>query len=242
MATIEEVLARRSDLSTFLVHLTRTHDDTPAKDALISILQQGAIEARTAFGQAVQQLESWNLSTDSQRCIAMTETPIEHVSLLAQRIEGRRCQFEPYGVAITKKQGRRLGVNPVWYVDMTPGHDWLVHPLNALVEWAIKAAAANGTKFEDEAIAKVAPFFEQMGTWKDKDTGLTHSKEFWWEREWRHVGDFDLPDTFMVLCPEADHGEIQQHAGDLPLIDPRWSLEQIIGHLAGFDPGDIGPL
>jgi hypothetical protein len=38
------------------------------------------------------------------------------------QIEGRSVQLEPYGIAITKKLGRKGGVNPVWYLDMTPGH------------------------------------------------------------------------------------------------------------------------
>lgn len=236
MTTIEGLLARRSDLSTFLVHLTRDREGATAKDALLSILKAGKIEARSPMGPAVAKLEAKRMSTTSQRCVAMTETPIEHVSLLTGPIEGRACQFEPFGVAITKKQGRRLEVNPIWYLDATPrttGKDWLTKPWNDLIDAAI--ATKN---FDSQPVAKLTPFVEQMGTWPSSGT----RKEFWWEREWRHVGDFVLPDHFMVLCPEEDHGDVQQHAIGLPLIDPRWSLEQIIGHLAQFDPRDIGPL
>ncbi|MBX9771721.1 MAG: hypothetical protein K2X29_10135, partial [Candidatus Obscuribacterales bacterium] len=56
---------------------------------------------------------------------------------MTQEIQGRRIRLAPYGVAITKVQGRRYGLNPVWYLDITPGHDWLTTPVNSLVERAI---------------------------------------------------------------------------------------------------------
>lgn len=51
MAKIEDLLHRRTDLSTFLVHLTRD-GDASARDNLISILEAGLIEARTPLGPA----------------------------------------------------------------------------------------------------------------------------------------------------------------------------------------------
>jgi len=53
---IEELLHRRSDLSTFLVHLTRADGATSAKDQLKSILTAQTINATSAFGQAVPAL------------------------------------------------------------------------------------------------------------------------------------------------------------------------------------------
>ena len=35
----------------------------------------------------------------------------------------------PYGMAITKQTARTCGVNPVRYLDITPGRDWLTSPL-----------------------------------------------------------------------------------------------------------------
>jgi hypothetical protein len=39
---------------------------------------------------------------------------------------------------VTKTWGRRQGINPVWYLDITPGHDWLTQPINRMVEEAIR--------------------------------------------------------------------------------------------------------
>jgi hypothetical protein len=62
----------------------------------------------------------------SQRVVCFSETPLEHVYSLVADIEGRQINLEPYGIALTKLVARRIGVNPVWYVDMTPaGHEWL---------------------------------------------------------------------------------------------------------------------
>lgn len=225
------MLARRSDLSTFLVHLTRSREEITAKDALISILKSRTIKAISPLGQAVSRLAQANQSADSQKCVCLTETPIEHVSLLTGNIDNRNCQFDRYGVALTKKQARRLGANPVWYVDITPGHNWLTVPLNSLIDKAIATGA-----FAGESIAQIAPFIEQMGS------GPAYRKEFWWEREWRVAGSLSLPKHFMVLCPEGDFPDVEAVASGLPLIDPAWSLEQIIGHLGKFAASDIGPL
>jgi hypothetical protein len=53
---ITDVLARRTDLSTFLVHLTRDANGRTARQNLDSIIQDNLIEARSPFGAAVQTL------------------------------------------------------------------------------------------------------------------------------------------------------------------------------------------
>lgn len=244
---ITEVLARRSDLSTFLVHLTRGSEGATAKQNLISIIQASSIEARSAFGMAAKRLQAGGLPIDSQRCVCFTETPLEHVNLLAEEIENRAFRFEPYGLAITRKQGRLRGVNPVWYLDITPGHDWLTEPVNGLINEAVQAG-----QFDARHIAKLSPFIEQMGAGPgNPDTGAQpYRKEFWWEREWRHAGTFHLPSTYVVLCPVGDVLDVKAAIDALDeldrptkvsFIDPRWSLEMIIGKLAGFGTHDLGP-
>ncbi len=122
-----------------------------------------------------------------------------------------------------------MGINPVWYMDMTKGHDWLTNQVSELV----RRAVAEGKDFSDDPIAKIAPFMEGMGTWEGS------KKEFWWEREWRHLGNrrFSLDDVAVVLCLESDidffQGHVTSHTGrSVPLIDPSWGLEYIIAQLA----------
>lgn len=259
MATIQEVLARRGDLSTFLVHLTRSRQEITALDALKAILNDFEIKAQTPMGHACSTLESHYLSRKvrakrdgtpekkealkeaehwlaSQRCVCFTETPLEHVALLAQEIEGRNCSFEPYGVAITKAQARRAGANPVWYVDITPGKDWLSKDINALVSEAIK-----GGNFASHPMARLAPFIEQMGSGPSGSGPGGYRKEFWWEREWRYCGDFSLPSRLLVLCPEAEWRELGKLDAGVKLLDPTWGLDRMIASLAGFRAKDCGP-
>jgi hypothetical protein len=96
-------------------------------------------------------------------------------------------------------------------------------------------------------LATLFPFIEQMGAWHQSPP-----KEFWWEREWRHVGNVDLRpvwNTIIWLSDESDIDGLEEEikntwvAGDTEpvIIDPRWSLEQIIAHLAGIGASDVDP-
>ena len=242
---IDDVVSRRTDLSTFLVHFTRDSADESARSNLISILTKGSLEARTPFGQAVKVLKAKKLSTESQKTVCFTETPLEHASLLLEDIDNRQCDFSTYGIAITKKQGRRKGVNPVWYLDITKGHTWRTKYIDNLI-----ASAIDKDEFGTSDIAKLTPFIEQMGTGRNTATGEKYQKEFWWEREWRHVGNFTLPSTVIAFCPANQISGLRETLDNLPkdaarvnsvFIDPRWSMEKIIGGLAGFPMDDLGP-
>lgn len=232
---IKEVIARRTDLSTFLVHLTRSQGEVTAKDCLKKILKDNEILAQSAFGMAKEGLSQNRSLLDSQKCVCFTETPLEYLHLMIGEIEGRRCDFSPYGIAITKKLGRKLSLNPIWYVDITSGHDWLTEPINQLID-----DVKNETDLEKCPILKIAPFIETMGT--DKN----YRKEFWWEREWRHVGNFRLPRTKIILCPENEFNEFNEfidtdttYSQKYKLVDPNWGLEEIIARLAGFSKDEI---
>jgi len=232
---IRTVISRRSDLSTFVVHLTRDRNGEQAKEHLKSIVRSHKIEARTAYGSAVKKLGNGNLALNSQKCVCFTETPLEYLHLLVGKINGRKCDFGPYGVAITKRLARKTSVNPVWYVDITPGHDWLMNPINALID------CCNGN-FQGSDVSKIAPFIEPMGTGNGGEY-QPYRKEFWWEREWRHVGHFPLPSHVLVICPEGDFAEFEslanQNSYSARCIDSTWGLEQIIARLAGFDKQDV---
>jgi Protein of unknown function (DUF2743). len=152
---IKDVLARRSDLSTFIVHLTRDYNDHNAKENLKSIIRSWVIEARSPYGSAKDK------NVDSQKCVCFTETPLEHIHLLIKKIKGRSYEFKPYGVAITKKLARKNKVNPVWYVEATDKQSSLMRSINELIQ------KTNGT-FDSSTISKITPFIEQMGDWQDQ--------------------------------------------------------------------------
>lgn len=76
-----EILNRRSDLSTFLVHLTRDFEGASARDNLRSILKERRIKARTVFGHFKLHPEEQGHDLESQKCVCLTETLLEHKGL-----------------------------------------------------------------------------------------------------------------------------------------------------------------
>lgn len=241
---IESLLHRRSDLSTFLVHLTRdSTSGTSARQSLMAILGAQKVRALSGFGPAASLVKGTRFE-DSQRVVCLTETPLEHTWMMCQPIAGRNVQLSSYGLAFTKDWGRRCGVNPIWYIDISPGHDWLTLPVQRLIEAALATLDLPFTQpyggLPD--ILRLTPFMEQMGSGVRSSDGASYRKDFSWEREWRHCGDlsFELNDVTAIFAPESDHEQFAvdlraiQH-GDQPipaLLDPNWSLEKMIITLA----------
>jgi hypothetical protein len=234
---IRDVLNRRTDLSTFVVHLTKDTGERTARQALESIIDERQLHARSPMGFAAEMDDPDDPNLQSQRVVCFSETPLEHIYSLVADIENRQVRLAPYGVAFTKVVARRRGVNPVWYVDQSWARTWhIAKAIDELVD------DAKGTpNFHEQPIAHLAPFVESMFTHPES------RKEFWWEREWRHAGDMHIPFGQVIwLCPENEIDELRDHQDDPlhkrePVIDPRWGLEQIIAHLAGFKQGDVTP-
>jgi hypothetical protein len=233
---INDLLRKRSDLSSFVVHFTRRGKDgiSPEKN-LKSIIRQQTIEARTPFGPAIRSLETKSArDLSSQKCVSFSETPLEHLDCLTEIVPKRSFCLSPYGIAFTKMTARRIGVNPIWYVDITPGHDWLMNPINELIDREVKRTR----KFRRSPLAQIVPFIEQIGSGMGR-SGYGYRKEFWWEREWRHRGNFhfSLRDVVVGFSPAMRVGEFERFSQKvgrrIPFIDPKWSLDKMIAHLSG---------
>ena len=117
---IEDLLHRRSDLSTFVVHLTKdTADGVSAKDNLLSILDSKTLRAGQPMGWAHDQANmTGGAALASQRVVCFTKTPLEHLYAMFADIRGRSVKLRGYGVALTKIVARGMGINPVWYIDI----------------------------------------------------------------------------------------------------------------------------
>ena len=229
---------RRTDLSTFVIHWTRDYDGVVARDNLLSILESKTIEARNPWGLAKKAIGKEpsggdeQAALDSQKAVCFTEAPLEQAWSLVGPIKGRTYKLAPFGLAFTKHTARAMGVNPIWYIDATPGHDWLTKQVDLLVDNALQSES----NFADNPLAKITPFMDVMGTWDDS------KKEFWWEREWRHLGDlrFSLGDVAVVFCPESEMRHFDDSVDNgrrrIPMVDPKWGLEHIIAELVGVPP------
>lgn len=242
---IKELLSKRSDLSSFLVHLTRAHNQKTAEDNLVSMVQEQTIKAYNAFGLATDRGKHGDGVVSSQRCVCFTETPLEYLHLLTENIDGRQVELSSYGIGIPKMLARRRGCNPVWYIDNTPGHDWLTNQINDLI------AQSDGDSHNP--IFKLTPFMETMGSGYSNNLNESWKKEFWWEREWRHVGDFSFPPRVIVFCPEDRMQIIRNRilgtddvcditCAGVQWVDLSWSLEELVGRSLGFSMSDLSPL
>jgi hypothetical protein len=238
MPTIGQVLGRRNDLSTFVVHLTKETpgaetEKSTALENLSSMLRDGWIEARTPMGWGLRKMLTPREAYDSQAVVCFTETPLEQIHGLLD-IENRQVDLQPYGLAFTKMVARGKGANPVWYVDTTDRHPALLR--NALDELLERALGAEGP-FVNHPASRLLPYFEEMGV-----SRAGARKEFWWEREWRHVGHFSFSpsDIALVVAPSQHHDVLRQIA-NRPCIDPEWSLERMIASLAGLGAADVTP-
>jgi hypothetical protein len=251
LAKIEDLLQRRSDLSTFLVHFTRDHDGRSAKQNLTRILVEKRLRLGKPLGMAASVAERERgrpAFYKSQQVVSFTETPLQHAWMMCEDIEGRSIGFKPYGIALSKARGRTKGINPVWYLDISRrGIDWLTVPINSLVKRAIEEENFRAEVF------KITPYIEQMGP-----TSSGRPKEFWWEREWRWAGrdiHFVRKDIVVVLAPTRYHDSIAAdleasaiqngtnpaYYADVPFIDPSWGLERIIARIAGVPDWEAGP-
>jgi hypothetical protein len=60
----------------------------------------------------------------------MAERDIRDVLLqrsdLSSFLVRRQIRLSPFGLAFSKMRAREKSANPVWYIDITPGHDFLV--------------------------------------------------------------------------------------------------------------------
>lgn len=141
-----------------------------------------------------------------------------------------------YGLAFTAASARQNGVNPVWYVSMSSGQrdgSGIARALDTIRDEAV--AAPGGFAFSPAA--RVLPFCEPMGTWQNNE------KEFSWEREWRHLGDFHFApsEVALVFCPEPEIAQVEAD-GDYRAVDPSWSLEKMVDHLRHRPRVSQGPV
>jgi hypothetical protein len=229
---IGDLLNRRGDLSTFLVHLTKGDDP---KAALLSILNDQRIKAVSPMGWA--KMEATSLGPDAektQKVACFSETPLDQIHTMCADIARRQVKLKPFGLAFTKMVARRNGANPVWYFNLTAGY---YSPIATALSALRTEACADEATFVAHPGSSIFPYFEWMGTGSG---GAQH--EFWWEREWRRVGDFYFADEqiALVLAPEEHHREFDARIPG-KCIDPRWSLERMIAKLVGLRRSDVTP-
>lgn len=254
---IQEILFSRKDISPFLVHLTRDYQTKSAKNNLHSMLNSkrivpgefigGSLE-KIAFGteehptksrlakkyvssNVDEKTRNWELIEPTLRCICMTETPLDQIHCMLD-IEGRSVELKPYGVILLKDKIREQPwVNPVWYGNTY--HD--IDVLKKLIETMWRASSLpqpddskndkyTAKDYDCQTLLKFLCFIEPFGKAFD---GRPTPIDFYWEREWRSVGEVPLswgndgPDNvFMGICPHDEIETFEIKYSPLSFIDP----------------------
>lgn len=227
------IRAQRTDLSPYLVHLTRAdtgHED--ARENLLQILTDGVIEARTAYGIGIAHIQRQDdygedfveEATESQRVVCFTETPLDELSSHLQPSRwGSDFDFRPYGLAFSRQYMMEQGANPVWYLNCESGPGISFKWLAKSVWQLVRKAATNDSeepdaeRFNSSQIAHLTPFMEMMGQW-----GRSR-RDFSYEREWRYQGDFRfgyLEEPAAVIVPTGQSESFrEQMRDDVPYPD-----------------------
>ncbi len=203
---------KKGDFSYLLVHLTRRSADKSAQDVLYDILSERTLEARNPWCIWKRSLEYPTNASLRQHfnVVCFTETPLDQISSLLKKLEGRRYQPDPYGLVFRKSYIRANGGNPVFYTTKE-----IADPLHILYE--------NQKSSADPKVCKLLALV----------TLCEEGNDWHWEREWRIVGDlkFDLSDIYCGLCPEQDISYFKDGYKEVRFIDPLWGAKRILDEL-----------
>jgi hypothetical protein len=231
-------LLNRTDLSNFIVHLTKdTLDDKKtAKENLINILNSMKIEARNfhcLFNKFLSQ-ESKNIQ-EKFYVSCFTETPISKLKDFFE-IENRRKNFKPYGVIFLKDIPNSYALNipdykvehpnPVLYV--TQLNKTLINALKTQYNHWLEQYKNHGQDSKFYLLGALVNF-------------VGEKNDFSWEREWRVVGNYEFipPDIVAVIAPEEEHDVIRREINNfsaeaLTLIDANWTIEEMLVKVGSF--------
>jgi hypothetical protein len=216
----QNVTDNRTDISRFMVHLTRDdrgeeHGAT-ARANLENMLAIGEITALRPHCLHAKQIPDAKRHRFAVTCF--TETPLSQIKMLTRRIEGRKIKLEPYGFAFKREFLLQRGAAQVIPVNSYADHKALREGFDRMFE------LAKNSNFSSK-ITGIIPFLSAM-----------HERyDFSWEREWRVLGSikFDLDDLQFVILPEGNaidlHMKLTKQG--IPVICPTWGWEKMVERL-----------
>ena len=181
MRQIEDVLYFRSDISPFLVHLTRSFNKRSAKENLKKIVISKSLQASNrlvslaSFGMDYSSLDE-DTKTRFFSAICFTETPLNEIFCLLE-IGGRGVNLEPYGLVFLRERLEKRNVSPVIYLNNELGDKAnVISGLCNLIETNKETA---------EQILPLISVFGQKLPPKTRKSAPSGRMDFRWEREWR---------------------------------------------------------
>lgn len=232
MRDINDILHFRSDISPFLVHLTRRGSRLSAGDVLKKIVEERKLVAGSdRISDARFAIRTVGMSEEDKRkffgAVCFTETPLNEVHCLFE-IKNRAVNLRPYGLVFLKQPAIARGVEPVFYINNIKGD-----------KLDVLKALCSLIRTNPVSAARILPLISIFGK-KITPPGASAvggEVDFRWEREWRYVpanGPYELKqdEIFMGLCP---HDEIEEFEGlwnPIEFIDPtrniKWYATKLI--------------
>jgi hypothetical protein len=122
MRNIEDILYFRSDISPFLVHLTRgVVGGMDAGEVLTKIINEKQLVAGSGkISDARFAINTSRMTEEDKKkyfgAICFTETPLNEIHCLLE-IRKRTVNLKPYGLVLLKDLAVAHGVEPVFYIN-----------------------------------------------------------------------------------------------------------------------------
>jgi hypothetical protein len=216
----ERVVWKRSDLSFFLVHLTKD------RDSLLSILnkQDGYCSingARNGFFKDFADVPSEDVTG-----VSLTEAPLDQIKHFAHSMDGDVVRkYSKYGVVFDQLFIRRIGGNPCFSV-------------NTLADYTLRDAILDlkdrCPREEYAPMRRLLLYFNTFG-FTGASKGV-REVDFYWEREWRVPGNlrFRYEDIFVALCNSDDVVQLSEAYPEVPFICPDWNYDRILQRLRSW--------
>jgi len=223
---VNDILHFRSDISPFLVHLTRSLEPMDAKKRLRRIIDSRTLIAGDSLvSHATYGYRIGDLDAESKRrlfsAICFTETPLTEMHCVLE-IAGREVDLEPYGLVFLKDRLMKRGVSPVLYLNNAQGDkDAVVRGLDQLIDANREVAEA--------ILPLIAVFGRQLQSVYSRFPPR-REVDFRWEREWRYPAsagklEFAENDVFVGLCPHEEIDDFESRWQGVNFIDPTRSVK-----------------
>ena len=214
----------RSDLSRFVIHLTRDDTDdsengASAADNFSAIVSDRRIRAYRPHCLHAKRIPERYKRRFSVCCF--TEVPLSELHLLTRPIPGRHIQLSEYGLVFSREFLVSEKAQLALYINSYGGNLWLREAADKVFD------IAEGCDFRRGKLWRLLPYLNAMHEQYD----------FTWEREWRVCGDlkFTPKDIVCVILPENNEEERKREflKRGIPVISPGWSTERIVSELSG---------
>ncbi len=229
----------RSDISKFLVHLTRRTRNISAEDNLINILGSKTIEARNhhcLFSPKINRMDLTPKLRDAFKTVCFTETPLNQIYKLTAEDFPRRIKLKPHGLVFWRDEMLESGANPAIYLnaDGTSLREYLLSEFDRHFD-GVKALSK--LKRHEDFYKEIIHYYSLVNLMSDRH-------DFSWEREWRHSGDFKFkfsdvvaivtenPDKFLRKCEKQLPARKVDFIKRIPIICADWSYEDVVEEMA----------